>query len=141
MLQIAPLLSHISYLLIVSAISGLSADDAVSMPTHYGKPPNRPSSTSEKNETPSKPAGRYGSPMVGKYGFLRKESAVFGLISATVIHFWPTPTARLHVKNPIQHQTFQVNEKYETPSAPAGRYGSPRIGKYGFWRQDSAVFA
>ena len=39
----------------------------------------------------------------------------------------------------MQHQTRQINIKYETAATPPGRFGSPRVGKFCFARLESAI--
>ena len=98
---------------------------------------HQPRQIHTKYETSATPADRYGSPRIGKYGFLRQQSSVYGLILAIGLHFWPPPAIQ---KIATRHQTYQINTIYETAATPADRYGSTLIGKYGFLRQESAAF-
>ena len=44
-------------------------------------------------------ASPYGAPRVGVFRLLRRESGIFGLISATVLHFWRRRNTRPHEPN------------------------------------------
>ena len=55
------------------------------------------------------PAGRYGSPRIGKYCYLGLESAISGLLLGAVLLFRPPPAGMY--QNDIQHQSYQINIK------------------------------
>ena len=95
-----PMVGKFFFLMLESTISGL----ILACVLHFRPRPINRRHVHHRHKTlnaPSKHRIRHqrnanGSPRIGKYFFLRLGSAIFGLILAAVLHFWPQPATRRH---------------------------------------------